>query len=107
MAYDLYGDIQIDNSTELKNTEEILSELSDTNEDVANLMTEGIAFGHSVTETIYNAIKEFSLKYPDLLFILNATDSESNDWITYFKNGKHQECMGVISYPEYNEALLK
>ncbi len=45
-------------------------------------------------------LKEFSKKYPDVLFTLHGEGEEPGDlWNEYFKNGKNQHCAGEITYP--------
>ena len=53
-------------------------------------------------------MKEFSKKYPTILFTLKGEGEESGDlWIRYFKNGKVQVANARIVYPEFDEILLK
>lgn len=49
-----------------------------------------------------------SKDYPEVLFILRGEGEEAGDlWISYFKNGKYQRHEAIITYPEYNELLMK
>ena len=50
---------------------------------------------------------EFSRNHPDVLFLLERNNKESNDfWKHYFKNGKSQFCRGEIVYDTYDETKL-
>ena len=52
-------------------------------------------------------LKEFSKKYPDLVFELNGEGEESGDiWKKYFQNGKVQLCNAVIVFPEFDPRKL-
>ena len=53
-------------------------------------------------------MKEYSKKYPDIVFQLEGEGEESDDiWIKYFKNGKMQECYATITFEPFNESKLK
>lgn len=48
-----------------------------------------------------------SLKFPNVLFTLSGEGEEAGDlWRSYYKNGKHQLCDAVITYPEYDESKM-
>lgn len=52
-------------------------------------------------------IKEISLKYPNVLITINGRGEEQPDtWRKYFKNGKHQLCTAILTYPDYDESKL-
>ena len=53
-------------------------------------------------------MKEFSLKYPDTVFLIHG-EGETNDdlWDCYFKNGKVQMCGAIITYDPYDENKLE
>ena len=53
-------------------------------------------------------MKEYSLLYPDLIFMIHGDGEESEDfWDEYFKNGKKQFCPGKVLYDDYDESKLK
>lgn len=48
-----------------------------------------------------------SLAYPDILFTLEGNGEDNGDlWITYYKNGKMQECAAEVVYPPYDETKM-
>jgi hypothetical protein len=52
-------------------------------------------------------MREFSKKYPEVVFTLHGEGEESGDlWIKYFKNGKMQTSKARIEYDSYDESLL-
>jgi hypothetical protein len=54
-----------------------------------------------------NDMKEFSLKYPDTVFLVHGEGDEHTDmWDCYFKNGKVQMCGAAITYDPYDEDKL-
>jgi len=53
-------------------------------------------------------MKAFSLKHPDVVFVMSGEGEESGDmWTNYFHNGKMQECRVKISYPPYDPSELR
>ena len=53
-------------------------------------------------------MKDFSSMFPTALFVLTGEGEEPGDlWIKYFKDGKMQECRGIIIYLPYDERKLK
>ena len=53
-------------------------------------------------------LKEFSKKYPSLIFSLKRAGEENGDiCITHFKNGKMQECFAEITFDPFDESKLK
>jgi hypothetical protein len=54
-------------------------------------------------------LKEFSKKYPKVLFIMtgNGSDAGGDYWKLYVKNGKSFKADGEITYPKYNPKKLK
>jgi len=52
-------------------------------------------------------MKEYSLKYPELVFTLQGLGEDRDDmWFKYFKNGKMQECPAIITFDKYDETKL-
>lgn len=52
-------------------------------------------------------MKSFSLKHPEVLFMLRGEGEENGDaWKEYYRNGKIQVCKAVLAFPEFNESLL-
>ena len=53
-------------------------------------------------------LREFSQKHHDLVFEIQYTGDESEDFgYIYFKNGKMQQCEAKITFDEYDESKLK
>lgn len=53
-------------------------------------------------------MKIFSKRFPTIIFKLEGVGEEPGDlWVKYFKNGKMQKCIAIISYEEYDESKLK
>lgn len=53
-------------------------------------------------------MKEYSLKFPNTLFILEGEGEENDDiWIEYHKDGKMQLCKTKITFDEFDETKLK
>lgn len=52
-------------------------------------------------------MKQFSLKFPHVLFTLHGEGEEAGDlWIDYYKNGKVQHCVAKITYENFDESKL-
>jgi len=50
----------------------------------------------------------YSLKYPEILFIVHGEGEESQDlWRHYFKNGKSWETRAQIVYEDFKEEYLE
>lgn len=89
---------------------QIIKELLEQSEECAYLLDN---FGRSNEpgsgHEIYDNIKEFSKKYPELLFILDIDwDSGFGDPPSreYFKYGKKQSAKSIITFEKFNEAKL-
>lgn len=53
-------------------------------------------------------MKAFSLRFPDVLFILRGEGEEAGDiWVKYFKNGKMQFAQAVITIPSFDPLELR
>lgn len=53
-------------------------------------------------------LKNFSLKHPNILFILDGEGEENGDmWLLYVKNGKSQRCRAITTYEEFDEKELR
>jgi len=49
-----------------------------------------------------------SKRHPEIVFRLEGEGEDQPDlWRRYYKNGKMQEARAIITYPKYNEDLLK
>jgi len=52
-------------------------------------------------------LRDFSKKYPDLLFELKGAGEDSGDiWVEYYKNGKMQRVEARIIFDPFNEHEL-
>ena len=50
----------------------------------------------------------YSKLYPDVLFKLSGEGADNADcWHEYYKNGKYQRCVAVLTYPEFDEKELR
>lgn len=52
-------------------------------------------------------LREFSKKHPDTVFCLYGKGEEGDEWNLYIKNGKGHICEAVVTFPPYDEKLLK
>ena len=53
-------------------------------------------------------VKEFSKKYPDIVFELNGVGEETFDiWNKYFQNGKMQFCPANVTFDLYDQNKLE
>ena len=53
-------------------------------------------------------LKNFSAKYPEVVFILEGDGEESGDmWKKYFQNGKCQTANAHITFEEFNPDKLR
>ncbi len=53
-------------------------------------------------------MKQFSKKYPDVLFELHGEGEETGDiWNKYFMNGKMQKSKAKITFDEFNPLKLQ
>lgn len=81
----------------------------DHEEEISNEFHDGYpVFDESVKWYDYQQdMKEYSLKYPELLFKLEGVGEQNEDmWICYFKNGKMQECPATITFDDFDESKL-
>jgi hypothetical protein len=91
-----------------KKSEGVIEELRKENESAECALTsEGFSeqevkwYGHE------DELKEFSLKHPKLLFVLDGSGEENGDlWIKYIKNGKCQFCPAIVKYNKYSPKKL-
>jgi hypothetical protein len=53
-------------------------------------------------------LRDFSKRYPDILFELHVEGEESEDiWKLYVQNGKSQRCEAIISFEPFDKDKLK
>ena len=53
-------------------------------------------------------MKEYSLKFPEVVFELRGIGEEFPDiWVEFFQDGKSYSKKAIIMYPPYSESLLK
>ena len=107
MGYYTYYTLKIKDS--IIDSSYVINELREENEDAKYALDNE---GYSQDEAKwYNAeedIREFSKKYPEVLFILEGQGEESDDvWRTYIQNGKSHSVSGVIKFKAFNKKLLK
>jgi len=91
-----------------KTSLKIIDDLRDSNANADySLMPDGSFNNESKWYDHEGDLKEFSLKYPEVIFTLIGKKEESEDfWITYFKDGKMQHCPGILTYEPYDEKKL-
>lgn len=54
-----------------------------------------------------NELKEFSVKYPDTLFVLSGEGEDYGDlWRLYVKNGKSHRSKAEIVFPDFDLNVL-
>ena len=99
MGYMTYYELEVVSNSE---SQAILSAFREQNIDVEYALT---PWGESRQSckwyTHQEDLKEFSKKYPDVLFVLSGEGEENKDiWQLYVKNGKSKKVMAVITFPE-------
>lgn len=87
---------------------EIIKELREEYQDAAYALTEK---GGSANDTKWydheQHMRDFTKKYPTILFELSGEGEESGDlWKEYYKNGKMQRCKAELTYPPFDEKKL-
>lgn len=85
--------------------EEIISDLRADNEDAKKALDkEGNTQEPTKWYDMDKDIKEFSKKYPEVLFVMSREGESGGDdqCIYYFQNGKKQECWVQLTFPEYD-----
>jgi hypothetical protein len=55
----------------------------------------------------YDDIKEFSKRFPWLLFRIDEEGENGDEALTYIKNGKSQYCQITKTYEDYDESKLQ
>lgn len=97
MGYNTYHSLYVN---EVKNPEHELA---------LSKMADYLVFEESCTWYEHEAdLKEYSAKFPDLLFKLRGEGEETLDaWIKYFKNGKMQHCPAKVTFDDFDELKLK
>ena len=92
-----------------KDEKKIIGEFRKSCEDAEYALTED---GNTNNETSWwdseDDLKEFSKKYPRVLFIMsgNGSDAGGDFWKLYVKNGKSFMAHGEITYPKYSPKKL-
>lgn len=109
MGYHTKFNLKIANCPSTYIEEEIISELRDINECAKYAIDE---FGDTEEESKWydheQDLKEFSLQYPEFIFVLEGIGEAHDDmWIKYFKNGKCQVCDAIITFDPFDESELK
>jgi hypothetical protein len=90
--------------------EKIINDLREHNE-CANkaLDSKGNTQGPTKWYDMDIEMKEFSKKYPEVLFEMNRQGESGGEdqCICYFKNGKEQECWAIITFPDFDPDKLE
>jgi hypothetical protein len=97
-----------DNLATHPNSSEIIARLREENENAFYALDEEGAIQEDAKwYDSEEEMKDFSTKYPDVLFILHGDGEGSDDyWCFYFRNGKAQFAKGRIEYDEFDESKL-
>ncbi|MCP4259112.1 MAG: hypothetical protein GY774_16625 [Planctomycetes bacterium] len=109
MSYHTYFDLTIEkNETSIEDSF-IIKELRTSNTDAASAFDEEGCNSEASTWYSYEEdMKEFSKRYPEVLFsIYGAGDGQEDMWYRYFKDGKCQFCSAIITFDDFNESKLK
>ena len=96
-------------SVKHKDEEAIIAEFRKSNEDAEYcLLDNGYTNNESSWWNSEDDLKEFSKKYPKVLFTMtgNGSDAGGDYWKLYVKNGKSFKVDGEIKYPKYNPKKL-
>ena len=94
---------------EAPNSGEVIADLRENNEE-ANYAVDGNGEAQDDCKWYDSEthMREFSKKYPKLLFELSGYGEEREDfWKRYFKNGLCQVCVGRIEYPAFKALKMK
>jgi len=106
MAY--YTNYKLTTDQEIEKEAMLVRELRMHNSDAEFALNE--TGGTRSNDTWYQHepdMKNFSLKYPSVLFTLcGQGDNNDDNWVKYFKNGKVQEEQARITYPEFDPSKL-
>jgi hypothetical protein len=85
--------------------EDIIGDLLDNNEDARRaLQYDGNSQEPTKWYDMDKDMKEFSKKYPEVLFEMQRQGESGGDdqCNYYFQNGKAQECWVELKFPDYN-----
>ena len=108
MGYYSSYSLTIYNINELDKDLEIINELRKESDEATYALDE--YGGCSESSKWYGSnkeLKEFSKKYPDLIFELSRKGESTEDMYKYYiKNGKIQSCKAMITYDSYDENKL-
>lgn len=96
-------------STDSVDNYEIIEHLRSENDEAAyNIEADGQPNENGKWYYHEEHLREFSKKYPDVLFTLNGEGEESGDiWVEYYKNGLMQKSIAIITFDPFNESKLK
>jgi len=117
MGYDTYYQIEIqpdpedlDPQSTPENFKSLLLEAKLCGDLTLEQHKEQIGFAEELTRwrEMEEDMNAYSLKYPEILFIVSGEGEASDDfWKHYFKNGKQWETIGEVIYTEFKEEYLK
>ena len=97
-----------DNSAEHPDMYEIIAALRRENENANHALDdEGQTLNEAKWYESSEEMKEFSLKYPHALLVMDGDGEGSDDfWVAYYLNGKEQMCPGRREYDDFDAARL-
>lgn len=107
MAYLTYYSLQIESPT-LAEQEHALTVLRESSEEAREALTaDGSSWRWWAWYEHEDDMRQFSSKFPDMLFILSGKGEENEDiWVKYFKDGRMQASYATIILDEFDERKL-
>jgi len=104
MGYAVWHSLEIKNSTE---KEVIMADLLSENENASCALNEdGTGEEWERWYGIEKDMREFSLKYPGVLFEFTNEGEDGDRWKEYYMDGKYLMASAIITYPEFDDRMM-